>query len=302
MRAVVLTITLLASAAYADPEKAKQLTTEAEALVASGDLLGAAAKFRAAFDEEPIAEHMCNTGVAYHKLQDLPRSYRYLNRCVTMDSSLDSTYRENLRKVLETIEQKLLAGDFTPFDVVVQPPIATLAIDGGKPYDEPFVGGGRMWLPWGTYSLIAHSDGFDEKHIEVKAEGHSARPLSITLEKTVVKPPIEKPKVYVPAPRPSKIPAIVATATAGAAGIIALVTYAQAAGYVDDAESTTITFDEYDDLREKANSRHRMSIAFGVSAGIVGAAAGFLWWRALRDPGRIEVTATTNTVGIAGRF
>lgn len=303
MRGVVVTITLVwGVTAHADP---KQLTAEAEALVAAGDMLGAAAKYRAAFAEEPIPEHVCNAGVAYHKAQDLPRSHRYLNRCVTMGSALDPTYRENLRKVVESIEQKLVAGSFTPVDIALQPPTAAVAIEGGKVYDENIIGGGRIWLPWGSYTLIARADGYIEKRTGVKPENHGAIPITITLDKAPEKPPIvvQAPVVqYVDKPRPSRLPAIIASAGAGVLAGVALVFYVRARSEVDEAESTTIDMNEFEEHRDNAKRYQHISWGFGAGALGVGVAAGYLWWRALRDPGRIEVTATGNTVGIRGSF
>jgi hypothetical protein len=286
--------------AHADP---KQLTADAEALVAKGDMLGAAAKYRAAFAEEPIPEHVCNAGVAYHKAQDLPRSHRYLNRCVAMGSALDATYRETLRRVVESIEQKLVAGNFTPVDIALQPPTAIVAIDGGKIYDEDIVGGGRIWLPWGAYTLIVRADGYVEKRTDIKPETHDALPLTVTLEKVIVKPPIaDKPLVhYADRPRPSKLPAIITTAGSGVLAVAGLVFYLRARDQISKANST-MDLEEFEDHRDKAKTQQHISWGFGGAALVAGGVAGYLWWRVLRDPGRVEITATGNTVGIRGSF
>jgi hypothetical protein len=311
---VVVAITLVLGTAHADPERAKQLSAEADALVASGDLLGAAAKFRAAYKEEPRPDHMCNSGVAYHKAKDLPRSHRYLNLCVSMGGSLDPAYRENLRKVVDSIEQKLVAGDFTPIDIAVEPQAAVLTIEGGKPYDEEIVGGGRIWVPYGAYRFIVRAPGFVEHRAEVTANKHAAIPLRVTLEKQIEKPvekpverPIEKPiePVVTPHRTPSKLPAIVATSATGAFAIASLVFYVRARGFNDDAADPSNTRAEFVDLRDKATSNQRISWVLGGVAGAGAVVSGILWWRFLRTPTTIEVTSTSTGgagVAIRGRF
>ena len=309
MRRFGVAITLLLSAsASADPEAAKRLSAEADALVASGDLIGAAAKFRAAYKEEPRPEHMCNSGVAYHKAKDLPRSHRYLNQCVAMGASLDPAYRENLRKVVDSIEQKLVAGNFTPIDVAVEPATAVLVIEGGQPYDEEIVGGGRLWVPYGTYKLVVRAPGYTEHRSEVTANAHVAMPLRVTLEKQKVEAPLEKPIVKPdpiivdqPVAGASKTGPVIATAVTGAAAVVGLVFYFRARGFVKDAESPMNTHAEYEDLHDKAHSNQRISWVAGGIAGAGAIASGVLWWRYSRAS-RVEVTSTGTGVAIRGRF
>ena len=299
------------STARADTEKAKQLVTEAEALVAAGDMLGAAAKYRAAYKEEPLPEHICNVGVAYHKAADLPRSHRYLNQCVAMGSSLDPSYRETLRKVVDGIEAKLAAGNFTPIDLALRPASTLVTFEGGKPYDEEIAGGGRIWVPYGTYRLIARAGGYADKTVDVTASSHAALPLAITLETAPVEvttptvappvaPPIDRPTVV--EVRRSKVPAIVATGASAALAITGLVFYVQARGSIADAEATDITIDRYRELHDDAHAKQRIALITGGLA--VGAAvvSGVLWVRALRSPARVEVTSTGTGVAIRGSF
>jgi hypothetical protein len=288
---VAIALTVATATAAADPEKAKALSAEAEALVGTGDLIGAAAKFRAAFKEEPRPEHMCNSGVAYHKAKDLPRAHRYLNACVTMGSSLEVAYRDNLRKVVESIEQKLVASNFTPIDIAIEPPTGVLVIEGGKPYDEEIVGGGRLWVPYGAYRFVVRAPGFVESRSEVTANSHVAMPLRVTLEKQPEKPiekpietPIEKP-IATPittVEQPSKLPAIIATSATGAAGV---------------GNETS-----FDRLRNKSKSNQHISWVVGGVAGVGAIVSGYLWWRVLRAPDGVEVTATGTGVAVRGRF
>ena len=302
-------LVLSATVALADPDAAKRLSAEADALVTSGDLIGAAAKFRAAYKEEPRPEHMCNSGVAYHKAKDLPRSHRYLNLCVAMGGSLDPTYRDNLRKVVDSIEQKLVAGDFTPIDIAVEPSTAAVSIEGGKPYDEEIIGGGRIWVPYGAYRFVVRAPGYADARAEVTANAHAAMPLRVTLERQKVETPIEKPiekPIVAETPRVvagrSKLAPVVATTVTGAVGVVALVFYLRGRGFVKDAESPQLTREEYEDLHDKAHSSQRISWILGGVAGAGAIASGILWWRYSRAPSQLEVTSTGTGVAIRGRF
>ena len=305
MRFVGVCITLALSAtAYAD---AKQLVAEAEALIASGDLLGAAAKFRAAYKEEPVPEHICNSGVAYHRAQDLPRSHRYLNQCVTMGSSLDPTYRENLRKVVDSVEAKLVAGDFTPIDLSLDPATAIATFDGGKPFDDEIVGGGRIWVPYGAYKLVARADGYIDKPVDVTANSDAAMPLRVTLEKKAVvvppePPPVQPTRWLVDAPQPSKVPGFVLSGATVALAITGIVFYVKADNLTKKAESPENDRARYDELHADAHTKQRYAWLFGGLAGATAIAAGVVWWRIIRAPKRIEVSATTSGVAVRGRF
>jgi len=312
-RFLVLLLCVTVTSAHADQDAAKARAAEGEALAARGDFAGAATRWRAAYREEPRPEYICNVGVAYHKLADLPRAHRYLGQCVTMGASLDPAYRANLRKVMESIDAKLVAGDFTPVDLVVEPGNATVTIEGGLPYDEAIVGSARLWFPYGTYELRAQAPGYQEKLTEVRADRDAALALRITLDKlpppdtTPPPDPRREPEV---APRgeahvilPSKVPAIVATATTGATAIAAAIVYVKARGYVDDAEAA-LTPGAYDDLHAKAHTFQRTSWVLAGLAGIGAGVSAVLWYRALSAPATIEITPAPGgaSVSFGGRF
>lgn len=319
---LVVALAVVPVTADAEPERAKALSAEGEAAVAAGDLPGAAVKFRAAFNEEPRPEYMCNAGVAYHKLKDLPRAHRYLGQCVSMGASLDAKYRENLRRVVDSIEAKLVAGNFTPVDVVLEPGAATLTIEGGLPYDEPVVGSGRIWFPFGSYRLRATANGYVEQTVIIEVKGHAAVPRRIKLEKapavdTVVnpgKPDVTQPDVTQPdrpitpapvlvTPTGSKAPAIIATTATGALAITAALLYFKARVYVNDAEAAEdqATFDV---LHDKSHRFQKLAWASGGLAATGAVVSGYLWYRALRTEPAVEVSATGDgaTVSLRGRF
>jgi hypothetical protein len=228
-----------------------------------------------------------------------------------MGGSLDPAYRENLRKVVDSIEQKLVAGDFTPIDIAVEPATAAVSIEGGKPYDEDIVGGGRSWVPYGAYRFVVRAPGYAERRSEVTANGHAAMPLRVTLEKEKAEAlvetgagPSERLPIFADEPvvaKPSKTAPVIATSLTGAAAVVGLVFYFRARGFVKDAESPTLTRDEYDDLHDKAHSNQRIAWVAGGVAGVGAIASGILWWRYSRAS-RVEVTSTGNGVAIRGRF
>lgn len=315
-RSLVLVLCMVGSA-RADQDRAKARSAEGEALAARGDFAGAAAAWRAAYREEPRPEYVCNVGVAYHKLQDLPRAHRYLGQCVTMGASLDPVYRANLRKVVEAIDAKLVAGDFTPVDLVVEPGHATVTIDGGRPYDEAIVGAARLWFPYGAYTLRAQASGHAPKLTQITADRDAVLALRITLaplpppakKRPAVPtppPPVELRDAAPPPPRaapPSKLPAIAVTAATGATAIAAALVYLKARAYTNDAEAAT-TPAQFADLHDQAHAFQKTSWVLAGVAGVGAGVSAWLWHRALATPATLEVTPTADgaRVSVGGRF
>ncbi|MDQ3298927.1 MAG: hypothetical protein M3619_20295 [Myxococcota bacterium] len=217
-----------------------------------------------------------------------------------------------------------MAGNFTPVDVVLEPGAATLTIDGGVPYDEPVVGSGRIWFPYGSYRLRAAANGYVEQPVVIEVKGHAAVPLRIELEKAPaavdigvqpdptrpdvtqpdrpITPAITPPPVLVTRPR-SKAPAIIATTATGALAITAALLYFKARVYVNDAEAAEdqATFDE---LHDKSHRFQKLAWASGGLAATGAVVSGYLWYRALRTEPAVEVIATGDgaAVSLRGRF
>ena len=301
----------LAGPAAADPQTAREHLAAAERLAAAGDLAGAAAKFLAAFAEDPRPEYICNVGVAYHKAQDLPRTQRYLGQCVAMGSSLEPSYRENLRKVVEATEAKLVAGNYTPVDFALAPGTATVRIDGGVMAGETLVGAGRLWLPYATYQLTISAAGYIDRVVALEARTHDAVRMQLTLDPapaTIAPPPRVAPvgdparPVRDPAPpspaAPSKLPAAVATVGTGVLGIAGALLYLKARIYVNDAEQE-LDFERFGELRDRSRQFQKLSWVAGGLAGAGAIASSYLWYRALRSPARVEVAATATGGGAA---
>jgi hypothetical protein len=188
---IVVGSTVVAELARADTAAANRAAAEADALARAKDFRGAAAKFREAYAADPRPDLICNIGVAYHKAPDLSRAHLYLSRCLERGSALDdSKFLDVVRTTMSRIEAALRAGSYTPVDIVVEPRIATVAIDAFAA-DETFDGGRVVWLPYGNYRVTVRADGYRAQTVAVTAKDRAVHPLRVTLEHepVVVVPP-----------------------------------------------------------------------------------------------------------------
>lgn len=295
--------------ASADPAGADRAAADAQVRADAGDFFGAAAKYREAFREQPRADLMCNVGVAYYKAKDLPRAQRYLDQCLRIGASLDAGFITNVRKVLAAVEQKLASGKFTPIDLAIQPDTAASTLDGGV-HDEAIVGSRRVWVPFGSYTLVVHAEGFVDEKQPIVADSTNPRSISVKLlaaSSTTVRPGTgelsdggsgqtgsEPSRAAPPAPAPPRrsfVAPIVASAASGAFGGLALGFYLSARGTGADAEKAS-DGDSYNALSDDARSQQRVSWVIGGVAGVTAVVAGVLWYRATRSPARLDVSAT----------
>ncbi len=327
MRQVILScavVGLVTSVASASPEQGKALADEAAKLAAANQMVAAAAKFREAYASDPRPEYVCNVGVAYLKAPDLPRAQRYLSDCTQLGASLSKDFLASVRKVMETVEAKLVAGNYTPVDLFVEPVQATILVEGAVPFDEPIVGSRRAWFPYGSYKLVVHAEGYTDKVVELAAKDHAAVRLATKLDRPTEAPPFEKPpiekppnerppigqlpgeKPIAPPPEgpPSKLPAITATAGTGVAAVAGVVLFVMAKNKRDKANETTVEMG-FDQLEQDMESRLLGArIAGGVA--IVGAGvSAYLWYRATRSTSTtLEVQATGSGAAMVfgGRF
>lgn len=287
----------------ADPAGAERAVAEAEALAEQGDLVGAAARYRDAFREHPRPDLMCNVGVAYYKAKDLPRAHRYLDQCLAIGTSLDPSFITTVKAVLAAVEQKLARDSYKPLSFLVHPASATTAFD--RLHDEPLVGSSRVWVPFGTYKATVHADGYVAQVLEIRASDASPAEYSVRLEHA---PPAEKPpsatavELSAAAPRPAErslVAPIVVSAGTGVLGGIALGIYFSALSSAEQAGDRANTSEEYDALADDARSRQRLSWSLGAAAGVAGVIGGFLWYRALRTPTRVDVSASGSAASVA---
>lgn len=170
------------------------------------------------------------------------------------------------------------------------------------------------------YRATISAPGFTPRDVEIEADTRAAvqirnklDPAPVVDEPPPPPPPPREDNIVVtppppPAPAPpptrarSKVPAIVATATTGAAAITAALLYAKARTYINDAEAAA-TKPKFDELVDTA---HRFQHASWVAAGVAGAGAlvsGWLWYRSSR-PVRVEMTTTSGgaAVSVGGVF
>jgi len=318
-------VIVLAAAAYAfaDSSTAERAVAEAQTRAANNDFVGAAAKYREAFKADPRPDLMCNVGVAYYKAKDLPKAQRYLDQCLSIGTSLDRAFIDKVKAVLVAVESALAAGNFTPVDLLVQPPAATTSIEGV--FDEPILGSRRVWVPFGKYKLTVHAEGHVDEVIDVDAKDRTAIPARFTLEPAP--PPIETgsgsaqgsgsgsdasaagsgsaiaaPQPPPPPRKPSLVPPIVATAASVGLGVVGVGLFVNALDYADQAGKAN-TRPKYDDLVETARSRQHLSWVFGGVAGVGAVVSGILWYRYASAP-HVEVlpTASGGAITLSGRW
>ena len=162
-----------------------------------------------------------------------------------------------------------------------------------------------VWLPYGNHKLVVRLEGHVDQTRPIEATSRLQRTVQITLERNRVEnPPSPPPKR--PA-APSKLAhyalPVAASAVAAGAGAFALVSYLSARDHADQANAARTTAD-HDDQSERARSARIRAIALAAGGAIVGAAATYLWVRALRTSSRLEVKATAGgaTAGVVIPF
>jgi hypothetical protein len=324
----LVAVILLASVAQAsaDGVAADRAAAEAQTRASNGDFVGAATKYREAFTAEPRPDLMCNVGVAYYKAKDLPRAQRYLEQCLAIGTSLDRAFITNVKKVLAAVESTLESGSFTPVDLLVQPPTATTAVEGGAVFDEPIVGSRRVWFPFGSYRLTVHADGYTDRVIEVGAKDRKPVRASVALQRAAVvetpppppaetgpKPPpadvgsgsavVEQPPPLAPTlAKRSIVPPVAATVVTVGLGGFALGFFLAARTKAEEAGNAT-TMALHEELANDARSYQYISWGVAAGAGVGAIVSGLLWVR-YANPPRVEVQASGGgaAVTLTGRW
>lgn len=297
--------------AFADPSEADRLAAEANALASQGKLAEAASTFRAAYAQDPRPQLICNVGVAYYKANDLPRAAFYLDQCRALGAQLDAAFLDNVDKVLAAVRRVLAAGDFAPVTFVVDPQTAAATIE-ASPFDEPIIGQRSVWVPFGTYRVHVHQDGYVDHDEPLHVSDRAPVTLHIQLAKPAVEPPkLEPPKPEppkpiapppVPAPaitahHPSRVPAIAATAGTLALGVLGGLAYLHALDLNDQAGATHDRA-TYNSLRASTLDYKHLSWVAGGLAGAGAIASGLLWYRSMH----VEVAPDHAVAMIGGTF
>ncbi|MBV8760655.1 MAG: hypothetical protein JO257_25405 [Deltaproteobacteria bacterium] len=296
--ALVLAIT---RPAFADPATADKLAAQANALASQGNFVASAATFRDAYLQDPRPQLICNVGVAFYKANDLPRAAFYLDQCRAVGGQLDAAFLDNVDKVLAAVRQVLTAGDFTPVTLVIDPRMAAATIE-SSPFDEPIIGQHSVWLPFGTYRVHVHQDGYIDRDEPLHITDRTPITVHVQLEKVVIKP--VEPVKAVPSPPPppppahaSRVPAIAATAGTVVLGIAGGLLYLHALDLNDQAGATH-DYPTYKSLRASTLDYKHLSWVAGGLAGVGAVASGLLWYRSMH----VEVAPDHAVAMISGTF
>jgi tetratricopeptide (TPR) repeat protein len=293
---VLLFVVMLAGrVAAADPAAADRAAAQADALARDGKFGEAAAKFREAWQADPLRpELFCNIGISYYKAKDLPRAHLLLGQCLEQ-AALAAKQAAAVRDVVGVIEGVLRSAGDTPVRVVVEPLATAITLVELFP-DPAFVGSRVVWLPAGSYHLRGHAEGYADATAEVQAASPEPQTVTITLRRPVQADGVATPTRETTTAARSRAPAYVAT---GAAVIAAGVAgYAYVAGHAR-AELAGSALDRPTlDADRQAVTRWKTTVAVAAGAAAACAAvSGYLWYRALhRDP-RIEVHAGQGRIG-----
>jgi hypothetical protein len=290
VRWVALAVLLASSHARADHDAAERAAADAATLAGKGDFAGAAHAFHTAYIAEPRPDLICNAGVAYQRANDLPRAHLFLTECVLHGTSMNAKFIEDVRANISALETTMRAGDYTPFDITVEPAAATIAIEGYQ-VDEAFVGARVVWLPFGPHRITVRAEGYAEQSIATPARDHTTVPIHVQLERPGkdVPPPPPPPKVPADSPRAS-LPVIMAGGATGAA--IVLGTVAFALGHHDaDQAHFALTQKAFKEDSDRANT---WNVVLGASSivAIAGAAATTYLFLRYQKSTHVEAFAT----------
>ena len=298
--------------ASADPATATKLADEGAALVVAGRFSEAAERYRDAWRNDKLRPtFLCNVGISYYKAKDLVRAHLLLGQCLEQ-SSLDPELAVNVRKVQAAIENVLRTGGHAPVRIVSEPSAASISIlELGS--DEAFVGSRMVWLPFGTYHVRAHAEGYVDQTQTVVPTTGGGLTLTITLERTPLEPPpaqkpITPPIRQLPPPpprvieRPGKLLPVATTAVAVAAVGLAIYAHGRASDRADRA-STAIDPTVLDNDKGSVDNWNK-TVVLGSSIAVVGAVASvWLWHRAFAAPAvEVEASAHGVSLGYTARF
>ena len=301
----------VARPAVADRAAADKLAADATHLANQGKLAESAATFRAAYAQDPRPQLICNVGVAYYKANDLPRAAFYLEQCRAVGGQLDAAFLDNVDKVLAAVRHVLAAGDFAPVTLIVEPPTAVTTL-ADSPFDEPIVGQHSVWVPFGTYRVRVHQDGYIDHDEPLHVTARTPITVHVTLVKQPALEPVKPPPLApvkpqplpagpvdaaAPAARPSRVPAIATTAGTLTLGALAGLAYLHALDLNDQAGKTH-DLPTYRSLRASTLDYKHVSWIAGGLAGVGAIASGLLWYRTLH----VEVAPDHAVAMIGGAF
>jgi hypothetical protein len=299
--------------ASADPATATKLAEEGNALVKAGKFSEAAERYREAWHNDKLRpEFLCNVGISYYKAKDLVRAHLLLGQCLEQ-SSLDPKLAANVRNVQTASENVMRAGGHTPIRIISEPSATSISIlELGN--DEAFVGSRVVWLPFGTYHVRAHAEGYVDQTLTAVPETADAVTITIALDRVKVEdkpvvvverpiqPPPPPPPSETPPPRPSKTLPIVTTAVTVAAIGLAIFARSEAGTNADRAATALDPATFADD--HSAVDTWNTTFVIGTGVAVVGAVASLLLWHRTLSAPEVEVHASASgmSLGYTARF
>jgi hypothetical protein len=178
---------------------------EAGERAGAGDYAGAVTLFKQASALDARPEYACNVGIAYYKARDLPRAHFFLETCLSTGSRLPADFLGSVKRVFETVEQRLQAGAFAPVEVRVSPAHARILVSSFAS-DEPVASGRRIWLRVGQHLFLATALRHETRQIAVDLVGRDPRRVDMVLEPLPGEAPPIRPPTTAPAAAPAPVP------------------------------------------------------------------------------------------------
>lgn len=175
----------LSASAAADPRpKSTAEVKEADRLVEEGKKLGEDGNPEAALEKFREAErltrrpvHLCNIGIAYETMKNLPLALLYLERC---REKADSFPKWLAAKHGEVIAE--LARTHAPVEIRVKPSKAKIRVS-ALGSDEPITSGERIFLPRGTWQVVAKRKGYTPGEATIEVSNLAGQRLSLSLDR-----------------------------------------------------------------------------------------------------------------------
>lgn len=303
---VVCAVLGLLAPTVARADNADALVVEARALASQGDMLGAAAKFLAAYAADPRPQLLCNVAIAYHKAgHELPRAQLFFSQCLTRASTLDAAFVSTVRTTLVDVEAKLRAGKFTPIDIVVKPSGATIELAEFLPA-EAFVGARLVWVPFGAHTIRIHAEGYIDETVELETHSNEQQSVRVDLQRVpeVVGPPERPPAPRQPMSSPrSRVPGVVTAVAAGGLGLLAGGAYLLANHHAGSAAGLALSGSrgDYDAKVSSVRRWQHLSWGLGIGSVVLAGVSTVLWFRYF-EPVSVTPTGDGVMVGLGGSF
>jgi hypothetical protein len=158
----------------ADRQRAAALAAEAEQHATSGEMREALFKFKRAARLDPTSSaYLCNIGLAYYSLSDMPRAHLALSRCHTMAGS----WPAGVEDVFNFIVADLAKRDYAPVTLRGEPRDAQISLKAFEDEGDlhaPL----KVYLPAGSYAYQASAPGYASKYGEIQV--HDRKPVEDT--------------------------------------------------------------------------------------------------------------------------